>query len=160
MVGALAPAYLVALSLSKAAILSYFLLLAIHFSRSLWLLILAAVAIAILYFAIGDADIVGDVVNRLQNIGKQRDDSLEGRGYTRIWVYPQHLLLGAGEFGWGRFKDVTSELHSTLGTILFSYGSIGLVLFSLILWRLFRFVGLAHQPTDRSRHFFLFSPDI
>jgi hypothetical protein len=82
-----------------------------------------------------------DVVARLNNIGGQSDDSLQGRGYDRLWLYPQYLLFGAGEQGLERFPETDIELHSTLGAVLFGYGVVGAGLFGLLLWRLFRLAG-------------------
>ena len=67
------------------------------------------------------------------------DDKLDGviaeRGYDRINEFPQYLLLGAGEGGLARFGiEEALELHSTFGTLLFSYGIIGLLLFLSIIW--------------------------
>jgi hypothetical protein len=58
----------------------------------------------------------------------------EERGYDRIWRHPQHLLLGAGEGSYKRFArpgEVPKELHSSFGSLLFSYGIVGVALFAL-----------------------------
>jgi len=133
--------YLIALSLSKGGLVAMFLLLAIHFSRNIGhLLLLLMIGMIALYF-LSHLTLIEDVVARLNNIGGQSDDSLHGRGYDRIWLYPQYLLFGAGEQGLSRFPDTDIELHSTLGTVLFSYGVIGVYLFGLLLWRLLRLAG-------------------
>lgn len=84
-----------------------------------------------------------------------------GRGYDRILNHPEFLLIGAGEGAVYRFETalVEHELHSSIGTVLFSYGIVGLVLFSAALlqpvlvggWRLLvpmappLVYGLTHQ---------------
>jgi hypothetical protein len=133
--------YLIAISLSKAAIVALFLLLAIHFSRSIGqLLVVSVIGVIALYF-LSHLTLFEDVVARLNNIGGQSDDSLQGRGYDRLWLYPQYLLFGAGEQGLERFPETDIELHSTLGAVLFGYGVVGAGLFGLLLWRLFRLAG-------------------
>ncbi|HEY1064471.1 MAG TPA: hypothetical protein VGE52_00115, partial [Pirellulales bacterium] len=48
----------------------------------------------------------------------------------RIWNHPEYLLFGAGEGAYTRFHShINLELHSSLGTLLFCYGLIGLLLF-------------------------------
>lgn len=75
------------------------------------------------------------VVSRIQGLGSQSDDSLAGRGYDRILNHPEYLLLGAGEGSPERFETVKiGELHSTMGTIAFSYGLVGLLFFLRVMW--------------------------
>jgi len=137
----LAALFLVSVALSKAAIIAAMLLLAIHFSRNLGQFLLVAVAGGVALYLASEAMLVENVVHRLKDIGQQSDDSLHGRGYDRIWLYPQYLLFGAGEFGLKRFPETHIELHSTLGTVVFSYGAIGTFLFGLIFWQLLRLAG-------------------
>lgn len=163
--------FLISLSLGKAATLALGILFALHFSRSWWHFVLAALFGGALLFVLQDQPLMEELTARLANIGEQRDDSLAGRGYARIWHYPEHLLFGAGEFGLERFPGETLELHSTLGTILFSYGVIGFALFLLILlrllkrsgWRNFLYLapafayGLTHQGLRFSLFWILFA---
>jgi len=135
--------FLVSVALSKAALIAAMLLLAIHFSRNLGHFLLVAIAGAIAIYLASEARLIENVVDRLMDIGQQSDDSLHGRGYDRIWLYPQYLLFGAGEFGLYRFPETHIELHSTLGTVVFSYGAIGTFLFGLIFWQLLRLAGWA-----------------
>ena len=76
---------------------------------------------------------------RLSMIGMDSDDNLTGRGYGRIALYPEFILFGAAE-GIGPEKDpryddpyMGGEIHSTFGTLLFSYGFIGLAAFVALL---------------------------
>lgn len=136
--------YLIALSLGKAATVAFGLLFVMHFSKKWWHFVLAAICGVILLLVLQDQPIFQDLVVRLSNIGEQRDDSIAGRGYARIWSHPEYLLFGAGEFGLNRFPGETNELHSTLGTLLFSYGVIGSFLFSIILLRLLSRAGISN----------------
>jgi len=76
---------------------------------------------------------------RLSTIGMDSDDNLTGRGYGRIALYPEFILFGAAE-GIGPEKDpryddpyMGGEIHSTFGTLIFSYGFIGLAAFLALL---------------------------
>jgi hypothetical protein len=86
--------------------------------------------------------ILAQVIYRMEAIGNDNDDSLEGRGYDRILKYPYYLIWGAGEGLNYRFES-NKELHSTLGNILFSYGIIGFGLFLLIFRQAIAKQGLA-----------------
>jgi hypothetical protein len=84
-----------------------------------------------------DEGLSGQVVERFKDIGGQKDDSFAARGYDRIWLTPEYLIAGAGEGAFNRFSN-NNEMHSTFGTILFSYGLPGAALFLLVLWIIFR----------------------
>ena len=105
---------------------------------------------------------VEKVGKRFDSLGRHNDDSLIGRGYDRIWRHPEYLLFGAGEGQPGRFTGPDAgfnELHSSWGTLFFSYGLPGVGLFIVLLVLIFRhalvrhllyfipiaFYGLAHQ---------------
>lgn len=60
------------------------------------------------------------------------DDTPEGRGYDRLWKFPQYLLFGAGEGAAERFAEKTrflGEIHSSWAGVLFNYGLIGSLFF-------------------------------
>ncbi len=65
----------------------------------------------------------------------------EERGYDRIWQYPEYLLTGAGEGAYARFSpagEAPREIHSSLGTVVFGYGVIGVLLFGTFAFRMAR----------------------
>lgn len=136
--------YLVAISLSKAATAALALLVLIHFSRKWWHFFVAFLLGFIVLWAAQEHSFVANLIERMSSIGEQADDSLMGRGYAQIWHYPEYLLFGAAEGGLQRFPGVTHELHSTLGTVFFSYGVIGTFLFGMVLWRIYRRSGFAN----------------
>ncbi len=82
--------------------------------------------------------VIGKAEERLVTAGEY--DSAETRGYDRIANYPEHLVLGAGEGAYQRFRSAlfASEIHSSYGTLLFCYGIIGTLLFSAALFWLIR----------------------
>lgn len=75
------------------------------------------------------------VIDRLETIGKEADDSPEGRGYDRLIKHPEYILFGAGEGAYWRFG--THELHSGIATLIFSYGFFGSIMFILFLGSVF-----------------------
>ncbi|MCD8562937.1 MAG: hypothetical protein LRY54_02565 [Alphaproteobacteria bacterium] len=99
------------------------------------------------YSTITGVQNISNAINRIDRIGYEQDDSLEGRGYLRPVEYWDNLFLGAGEGGYSRFTDIglPLEIHSGLINILFSYGFIG---FGVFLFFLF-------QVVKRSPRYFL-----
>lgn len=86
----------------------------------------------------------GAVSDRVKTRMDRLDRKLEAveteRGYDRILAHRAYLILGAGEGSVERFSShETHEIHSSFGTLLFSYGVIGLTLFSVIIWRSLKF---------------------
>ena len=124
--------------------ISVALLCVLHFMKKPKLLFIALLGVAAALVVLADTSLVERVTGRLENIGEQQDDTLESRGYIRILGYPEYMVIGAGEGALYRFGDPDDddqqirEIHSTLGTILFSYGLIGLAVFATAMWRLYR----------------------
>ncbi len=135
-------------SLSKASILSFlgtgfFYLISTNQNKKLkrnLIVLLIFLSLSILYIKtyypsfITDNSLYTAVQNRLNAIGKDNDDNLKGRGYDRIFEYPEYWIFGAGEGGYYRFYFKPMEFHSTLGNLQVSYGIIGLLLFWSILF--------------------------
>ncbi len=94
-----------------------------------------------LYFLVSFATLYENVYlvkqweNRVSVIDTKTDNVFEKRGYMRILENPEYIVLGAGEGARWRFtenRETTVEIHSTVGTLLFSYGLPGLFLFVLL----------------------------
>lgn len=145
--GLIASIVLVFASLSKAAILSMMGLVIFFLinryrnkklrRRILLMLLLLSACIVFLNNTtsiINDSPLLKNVKKRLESIGLDNDDSLAGRGYNRIYDYPEYWLFGAGEGQYTRFEGLQLEMHSTLGNIQVSYGIIGLSLFLFFLF--------------------------
>lgn len=52
----------------------------------------------------------------------------EGRGYDRLWKFPEYLVFGAGEGANQRWAEATwflGEIHSTPAGVVFYYGIVG-----------------------------------
>ena len=71
---------------------------------------------------------------RFNNSSVSGEGFIVERAYDRILNHPEYWFFGAGEGDYTRFDSVASyEIHSTLGTMFFSYGIIGFFLFSFML---------------------------
>jgi hypothetical protein len=142
------------LALSKAAAISGMLLVLLivafcRLQRASGLVLSVALVLGVLYqIASGGLverfmsfESVTSLDHRLSTIGESEDDNLLHRGYVRLIQNPQYLAFGAGEGGFERLTQIadkqSKELHSTLGTILMSYGLVGLALFGLLLFVVF-----------------------
>jgi hypothetical protein len=146
--------YVLMLSLSKAASISGMLLILLivafcRLQRAAALLLGAALVLGILFqLASGTLverfmalEPVANLDHRLSKIGRSEDDDIMQRGYVRLIQNPQYLAFGAGEGEFERLTEIadkqSKEFHSTLGTILMSYGLVGLALFGLLLFVVF-----------------------
>jgi len=145
-IGVTCCAYLAVLSASRAALAGIVVLLAILLFASPKTIIIGSLA------AIGLTSLGGPITHAINAAGHrathQRDPNgsfaIE-RGYDRIWKYPEYLPLGAGEGDYGRFAEIGEnprEIHSSLGTVFFSYGIVGVFLFLAFLLRVFKGAGL------------------
>ena len=84
-----------------------------------------------------NADAIQGVMDRIEGT-QTPTTALEKRGFDRIIDHPQYLLFGSGEGAYYRFSPVSLELHSGIGTVLFSYGILGLTLFGIFSVSVFR----------------------
>ncbi|NIO42776.1 MAG: hypothetical protein GTO41_23075, partial [Burkholderiales bacterium] len=134
-------AYLAAIAVSRAGVLAMILLILLQsLARAKYMISALVLAGAVLWFGVGD-EVSKSVNNRFIDKSQSFTEELQHRGYDRIWHYPEHLLVGAGEGAFERFSD--RELHSTYGTVLFSYGIVGSILFARIFWQMFCQYGIA-----------------
>lgn len=78
-------------------------------------------------------------LTRYQQI--ELDNSLEVRGYDRLWKFPEYLILGAGEGAHERYTGqchFLGEIHSSWAGLLFNYGCVGAVLFFGFIYAILR----------------------
>ena len=140
--------YLVVRSVSKAAMVSLLVVFIIGFWKKpfvAFLLVICSMAI----IHLRGIDLMESIPQldaartRLEKTGRERDDSMAGRGYDRIFRHPQYLIFGAGEGGPYRFESKHyGEIHSTLGTLFFCYGVVGLGIFLYLMYKLLRTIPL------------------
>lgn len=75
-----------------------------------------------------------NINTRIDRMGSKVEDVEDERKFYRISEHPQMLVLGAGEGGLYRFgPNEAGEMHSSFGTLLFSYGVTGIFLFVMLL---------------------------
>lgn len=136
----LSTMYLGVLSLSKVAILGFVILLVYLLKKHFIVLLFISILLMVVYPVVDEEmSLLSNLERRIGSLGQGADDSLAGRGYDRIINHPQYLLFGAGEGSYKRFESILpGELHSGLGTIFFSYGLVGFILFLKVLYGLFK----------------------
>lgn len=145
-----AAAYACVLSNSQAALVGMVLIVGVfliaHPARPGTRVAFAGLAVALLIVAVVEGSIphylrelpqIAAVEERIELL-LERDDEAAHRGWDRIGEHPEHILIGAGEGGYERFSVEELELHSSYGTLLFSYGVAGLVLFGVVLMQALR----------------------
>ena len=142
-IGLTACGYLALLSASRAAAAGIALLVVLQVFSNPRVIATATVTALVVMLVSGGASNAFDSLQ--ERVVQDRSPNLsffEQRGYDRIWNNKEYLLAGAGEGNRDRFAGSTAighaEIHSSVGTVLFSYGLIGIVLFSVFLWRLLR----------------------
>jgi hypothetical protein len=137
--------YLAARSLSSAALGSILLLLVFaalsgFFARRSLLPVVAGslAAMVVLTFWIAEGSIAAALVRRAGRLGGQIEAFERQRKVARLVENPRYLVLGAGEGANEPRFGVRAEVHSTVGTLLFSYGIPGTLLFAWFFRNLIR----------------------
>lgn len=143
--------YMQIVSLSKAGIICFMMLLvvmvlmpnvskvirSIIFLGTFSLLVIGLFEMNTLQMLLERLELIETAYDRLAEIGEERDDSAEGRGYLRIVNFPEYVILGAGEGAFDRFGE-PRELHSGIATLLFSYGITGALIFLIFIFKVFQ----------------------
>lgn len=131
--------YLAILSASRASLAAIALLaVLLFFSNPRVILVGALAAFALLSFGGPILDAMAFSKQRFENDSRPGTSFAVERGYDRLWRYKEYLIAGAGEGDSLRFSDgpkKLNEIHSAAGTILFSYGVVGSLLFLMFLYR-------------------------
>jgi len=133
--------YLSLISLSKAATISIIVLIFLNSLKNFRLVILSSAIMFFTYNTLINLENDNFLIRfdkRMNNVGDASDDNLEGRGYLRITNNPEYIFFGAGEGATEERFGTPMELHSSFGTILFSYGIVGLILFLIFLYQIFK----------------------
>lgn len=134
--------YLAFVAASRASLAGIIVLLLVLFFSDPKLIIAGALAAAAI------VSIGGPVAHKLEFNQKRaledrnpHESFAEERGYDRLWRFPRYLVLGAGEGDYERFTTdgrVAREVHSSFGSLLFSYGIVGVALFLVFAGRVIR----------------------
>lgn len=143
-VGFLSALFLIFLSMSVSAILSVVLLILIFSIRNFTKIKLITysfglVSIVVLSFSIFSliddnyiTDTIKTRVERKESVA-QSHSFLEERGYDRIYNYTDYLIFGHGEGEMEKYESFAAEVHSIFGTVIFSYGFVGTIIYLTIL---------------------------
>lgn len=137
-------AYLALISASRAAAGGIACLVVVLVFSNPRVIVVAGIAAVVVVSGVGPiANEIDASQARVLNLSAHADRTfLEERGYDRIWRNQKYLLLGAGEGGLSRFNDTAfvknMEIHSSVGTVVFSYGIVGSILFLVFMWRIMR----------------------
>ena len=146
--------YIMSEALSRAVMASYALILIVFFignyTSTVMKIIMGGVVVFYSFiqvtlldnpqFLIKNFESIERVLERVESIQTEGGSVLAERGYDRIIENPEFLFFGAGEGAYWRFSHLGGgiELHSGLGTILFSYGFFGLLLFGCFILTIFQ----------------------
>jgi O-antigen ligase len=144
-IGGVAASYLALISASKAALGGIGLLVIAGVFVRLRTMIVVAIAFTLVLVVANPMQAAID-----RTITRFETDSsasfAEERGYDRILKYPEYWVVGSGEGAYKRFENDTAlgdhEIHSSIGTLFFSYGIVGTLLFAAFLWTVIRRTGL------------------
>ncbi|MCW5800910.1 MAG: hypothetical protein KIT31_00745 [Deltaproteobacteria bacterium] len=136
-IGVLMCSYLALLSASKAAVACIGLLaVAVLVGRLRTMLLLGVVMLVLVFTPNPFSAAIERAQRRFET--DQHLGFFEERGYDRIVNHPEYWAVGSGEGAYSRFADTTligsHELHSSLGTLFFCYGIVGLSLFVWFMW--------------------------
>lgn len=131
------------ISISQAAILSILLFIIyfifIFLRKRIFLAFILLILVTLLsikfYTNINNVVIVKNAIERVsddQTNDDLDDNGLEGRNYLRLINYPKYLFFGSAEGLNSRFgnKDM-NEVHSSFANLLFSYGIVGFIFFTI-----------------------------
>lgn len=140
-VGLTMCSYLALLSASRAAVIGTGILFALTvISNPRRIAVVALMILGLVTIGGPVSDALDETQQRLVENRYPQLNFFQERGYDRILANKEYWLLGAGEGGTGRFAETTligsTEIHSSAGTIFFSYGIVGAVVFLVFLVRL------------------------
>lgn len=145
-------AYCVIASLSRAGAIAVLQLLGLWG----WLILktpmqraLGVLIVAMLFLTASQTGYISNYLNQTETVEDYETRSkldagtsmIEERNYDRIIKFYEYTLLGAGEGYYSRFESdnvLAVEIHSSFGTMLFSYGIMGLLLFCTFIWTVIR----------------------
>jgi len=123
-------------SLSKAGIGAFLIFSMLVLIRLGPLKILSLITLFLGVILFVEVPLTESAFDRMASIGEDKDDSLAGRGYDRIFTEIQYVFFGAGEGDYQRHNSLwAGEIHSTFGTLLFCYGLVGLLLLSMFIYK-------------------------
>ncbi|OAL82324.1 O-antigen ligase family protein [Acinetobacter sp. SFA] len=144
--------FLILLTMSRSASIGFLMLtLGLIFSQKgdlnkrIFVFIGTLVLFGSLSYFLYNLGIFDSVVLRFMEGLDQRDSQVEGRGLFSFLDYPQYLIFGAGQGAHWLYNPTGNEIHSTWLGILFYYGIIGISLFLIFLYQIFKKLSLSNK---------------
>lgn len=138
-----ATTYLVLYSGSRAALVSVLFLAGYivynqGFKLNLKSMALIMIVVVSIPFVL-QTEFVRNKIYSIETRNKRYEDTqitqFQVRAYDRILNHPEYMIWGAGEGNNDRFNSYhNGEIHSGFGTILFSYGILGFILFMQVIY--------------------------
>ena len=144
--------FLILLTMSRSASVGFLMLtLGLIFSQKgdlnkrIFVFIGTLVFFGSLSYFLYNLGVFDSVVLRFMEGLDQRDSQVEGRGLFSFLDYPQYLIFGAGQGAHWLYNPTGNEIHSTWLGILFYYGIIGISLFLIFLYQIFKKLSLSNK---------------
>lgn len=144
--------FLILLTMSRSASIGFLMLtLGLIFSQKgdlnkrIFVFIGTLVLFGSLSYFLYNLGVFDSVVLRFMEGLDQRDSQVEGRGLFSFLDYPQYLIFGAGQGAHWLYNPTGNEIHSTWLGILFYYGIIGISLFLIFLYQIFKKLSLSNK---------------
>ena len=144
--------FLILLTMSRSASIG-FLMLTLGFifsqkgdlNKRIFVFFGTLVFFGVLSYFLYNMGVFDNVVLRFVEGLDQRDSQVEGRGLFSFFDYPQYLIFGAGQGAYWLYNPTGNEIHSTWLGILFYYGIVGIFLFLIFLYQIFRKLSLSNK---------------
>ena len=144
--------FLILLTMSRSASVG-FLMLTLGFifsqkgelNKRIFVFFGTLVFFGVLSYFLYNMGVFDNVVLRFIEGLNQRDSQVEGRGLFSFFDYPQYLIFGAGQGAYWLYNPTGNEIHSTWLGILFYYGIVGIFLFLIFLYQIFRKLSLSNK---------------
>lgn len=144
--------FLILLTMSRSASIG-FLMLTLGFifsqkgdlNKRIFVFFGTLVFFGVLSYFLYNMGVFDNVVLRFIEGLNQRDSQVEGRGLFSFFDYPQYLIFGAGQGAYWLYNPTGNEIHSTWLGILFYYGIVGIFLFLIFLYQIFRKLSLSNK---------------
>lgn len=144
--------FLILLTMSRSALLGvFFITLALlikqrgDLNRKLMFFILASFFVFVIIFYLYFIGVFDELILRMIEGLSASEEQAEGRGFDIILKYPEYLFFGAGQGAYSLYHSAGLEIHSTWLGILFYYGIIGLGIFLIFLFNIFKDLELSNK---------------
>lgn len=144
--------FLILLTLSRSALLGIPLLtLAIilksegSIQRKIVVITASFFLVCLILILLSNYGYFDSIIDRFISGFDEKDTQENARGFNVLTDFPEHLLFGAGQGGYGLYTERGNEIHSTWIGLLFYYGIFGSSFFLLFIYQIFRKLTLSEK---------------